>query len=175
MICVACESSLPPASGPCLECGQDPLLDGRFQLEDILGSGATGVVYRAVELATGRPVAIKTTPISRDSSDQLTRLVEREARVLRQLDHPGIPAYLDQVIAGRGRARSLYLVQELVTGQTLAEELEGHRYSEDEVLGIVAELADILEAAEDGVDLPGSVTADGRVIAGEQVPPGGKM
>ena len=38
-----------------------------------------------------------------------------------------------------------------------------------------AELADILEAAEDGVDLPGSVTADGRVIAGEQVPPGGKM
>ena len=95
--------------------------------------------------------------------------------MLRQLDHPGIPAYLDQVIAGRGRARSLYLVQELVTGQTLAEELEGHRYSEDEVLGIVAELADILEAAEDGVDLPGSVTADGRVIAGEQVPPGGKM
>ncbi len=38
-----------------------------------------------------------------------------------------------------------------------------------------AELADILERAEDGVDLPGSVTAEGRVIASEEVPPGGKM
>jgi len=38
-----------------------------------------------------------------------------------------------------------------------------------------AELADILEASEDGVDLPGSVRADGRVIASEVVPPGGKF
>ncbi len=38
-----------------------------------------------------------------------------------------------------------------------------------------AELADILERSEEGVDLPGSVSADGRVIASELVPPGGKM
>ncbi len=37
------------------------------------------------------------------------------------------------------------------------------------------ELADILERSEEGVDLPGAVTADGRVIASEVVPPGGKM
>jgi 1-acyl-sn-glycerol-3-phosphate acyltransferase len=38
-----------------------------------------------------------------------------------------------------------------------------------------AELADILERAEEGVDLPGSVTAEGVVIASEEVPLGGKM
>ncbi len=38
-----------------------------------------------------------------------------------------------------------------------------------------AELADLLESLEEGLDLPGSVTAEGKVIASEQVPPGGKM
>jgi type II secretory pathway pseudopilin PulG len=38
-----------------------------------------------------------------------------------------------------------------------------------------SELADVLEGLEDGLDLPGSVTAEGMVIASEQVPPGGKM
>ncbi len=38
-----------------------------------------------------------------------------------------------------------------------------------------SELADLLERSEEGVDLPGAVTAQGKVIASEQVPPGGKM
>ncbi len=37
-----------------------------------------------------------------------------------------------------------------------------------------AELADLLESLEEGVDLPGSVTAEGMVLATEEVPPGGK-
>ena len=38
-----------------------------------------------------------------------------------------------------------------------------------------AEIADMLEALEEGLDLPGSVTAQGMVIASEEVPAGGKM
>ena len=144
MICVSCEESLGVAADVCSSCGADPILDGRFRLESVLGTGAMGVVYRATELANGSPVAVKATPFPRDADASLTKLVEREARVLRQLSHPSIPTFHGQVIAGQGRGRTLYLVQELVDGLTLADELETHRYSEAEVLEILAEIADTL-------------------------------
>lgn len=141
MICVECHQET--ETDPCSGCAGAPLLDGRWRLDAIVGNGATGTVFRA-SAVTGDvgPVAIKELPLRSDPKRQ--ELALREARVLRQLQHPSIPQYLEEIVAGHGRGRCLYLVEEFVEGESLARMLDGHRFDEREVLEIIAEACDIL-------------------------------
>jgi serine/threonine protein kinase len=92
---------------------------GGYQLQDLLGSGGMGEVYRAHDASLGRDVAVKILPAAFASDpDRLARL-EREARTLASLNHPNICA-----IYGVGEAEGIrFLVLELVDGHTLAERL----------------------------------------------------
>lgn len=144
MICGFCSESLTDEPAVCPACGQSPLLDARYRLERIVGRGAMGVTYRAERLEDGQAVAIKELPFRRIDAVKTKALFEREARVLEQLDHPGIPAYLDDFVGGVGKNLSLYLVQAFVEGDTLTAEQAQRRWREDEVLAITAEVADIL-------------------------------
>src|SRR5262245_43235705 len=99
---------------PCSHCGEEPALDGRYVLEEVLGRGAGATTWRAS--ADGRTLAIKETPLHAHDAPKVAELAQREAAVLRQLDDPRIPAFVDCIVAGRGKARSLYLVQEYVAG-----------------------------------------------------------
>ena len=100
--------------------------------------------YRAVRVADGTPVVIKEMLVS-SIGDKIEQMFRREARVLRQLDHPQIPVHLDHFAVRRGRTRSLYMVLEYIEGCTLAAELAVHRYTEAEVLAVCAELSLILD------------------------------
>jgi hypothetical protein len=142
MLCAHCTQ--PTDHEPCEHCGEPPLLDGRYRLEAVLGRGATGTTWRAVD-PTGEAVAIKSMPLARLAGGKERELLEREVRVLRELSHPGIPAYVEHLFVSEGPDTTLWLVQELVPGRSLAEELEDHRYSPREVLAIIAELAGILD------------------------------
>ena len=62
--------------------------EGRYQIEAELGRGAMGAVYQALDVGTGRRVAIKRTIASGDPQ-QIERF-RREAEVLASLQHPGI-------------------------------------------------------------------------------------
>ncbi len=130
-------------SDPCAHCGRSPLVAGRYRLLERLGRGSSGTTWRA-EDPGGRGVAIKAVPLAEVEDPKARELVEREVRVLRELSHPGIPAYVQHVVMGLEPAATLWLVQELVDGPSLAEEIETHRYSPREVLGIIDELAGIL-------------------------------
>lgn len=66
-------------------------LAGRYQLLAWLGSGAAGTVYRAEDIRVQRTVAVKVVP---EGSPGMRR-VERECRVLRALDVPGVVRLLD--------------------------------------------------------------------------------
>jgi serine/threonine protein kinase len=142
MICAACGEDAPTA--PCAACGADPLLDGRYRLDGVLGQGSAGTTFRAVRIADERVVAIKEMPLRRGDTGKAQEMFAREARVLRQLHHPQIPQYVDDLVAGRGRHAALYLVQELIEGVDLAREMEGRRYDEGEVLDIVEALLPVL-------------------------------
>lgn len=144
-ICAECGEAI-EASGRevCPECGNPPQLDGRYRLVERLGHGAAGVTYRAIRLGDQRRVAIKQLSYQAMDSLETQELFEREARVLQQLHHPGIPEYLDDFsVESRDRLR-LYLVQEYVDGETLEREQRERRYAEDDILDILEELADIL-------------------------------
>ena len=142
MRCASCDEV---TSGPvCTHCGQDPLLEGRYQLEAVIGQGTSGTVYRALDTHTDTPLAIKALPFHHTLDATTRALFEREGQVLSQLSHPAIPAWHGQLIAGQGRGRTLYLLQEFVAGTALSEELKRKRYTESGVLAIVEELLGIL-------------------------------
>jgi serine/threonine-protein kinase len=121
---------------------------GRFVLGELLGQGGMGSVYRALDPALGREVAIKAVAhdIRRDPGS--LRRFEREARLLATLNHPNIAGiYGLELIEG-----APYLVLELVEGETLAERLERGRLPLAEAVAVGVQIADALqEAHEKGI------------------------
>jgi serine/threonine protein kinase len=146
MLCAACGESI-QATGidRCPHCSSPPLLDGRYRLLDALGHGSAGTTYRALRIDDGAVVAVKELPLARAASEKARQLLAREARVLRELDHPAIPGLLDDFDLGAGKQRHYYIVQQHIEGVTLAEEADGRRYSQDEVLDILVDLLGILD------------------------------
>jgi len=90
----------------------------RYAVHELLGRGGMGAVYRATDQLLKRDVALKvlTTELEQDAS---ARRLEREARVLAALDHPGIVAIHDAGILQDGRP---FYVMRLVRGRRLDEQ-----------------------------------------------------
>jgi serine/threonine protein kinase len=109
---------------------------GPYRVEYRLGAGATGVVFRAEELGTGRAVALKVLSESLGTIGSLRGRFEREARLLARLDHPNIVH-----IAGFGVAeQSTYIAMELLEGRTLEQELADGPIDPRRGLEVVMEL-----------------------------------
>ena len=86
---------------------------GPYRLEDQLGKGGMGTVYRATDTKLNRAVAIKF--VSTDLADaSARRRFQREAQLASSLNHPHILTVYD---AGEQDGRQ-YLVSELVDGGT---------------------------------------------------------
>lgn len=142
MICASCGEEA--AGEPCASCGESPLLEGRYRLVDLLGRGAHGRTWRAEDTETNEVVAVKELPVGPGVGLRQRELFRREARVLGELEHDALPDLFQAIETGSGRAKTLWIVQELIPGPTLGEELETKRYSEAEVLDIVDELLEVL-------------------------------
>lgn len=135
MICAACGQ--PTAAEPCAACGAAPRLRGEYALLEVLGRGTTGTTWLAARRDDTR-VAIKELRTTSDAKQ--AELLAREIRVLRELHHPAIPAYLEDFATGAGRFSAHCLVQEHMAGRTLAALAASRRFGVDEVF----ELADHL-------------------------------
>ena len=128
----------------------DPLIEavvGDFRVEAVLGRGAAGIVYEAVELLTGRKVAFKVLkPEFAHEPEYIRRLIE-EAKALSALRHPGI---IDIIDFGALKNGQPYLVMELCDGLSLEDQLKlGGKPTLRETLGLLDELLGALEAAHD--------------------------
>jgi tetratricopeptide (TPR) repeat protein len=88
----------------------------RYVLEQELGRGGMGVVYRARDTRLGRTVAIKILNPRQHTSDAIRRF-EREARAAAALSHPGIVHIYD---FDRGFS-SFFISMEFVSGPTLLQ------------------------------------------------------
>lgn len=128
-----------------------------YQLLELLGRGGQGSVYKAVQVATKKLVAIKVIhPHLVSGHDARTRL-EREVRVLAHLDHRNIVRILDGGVAGSRH----YLVMEFVDGSRFLGFLsrsvrssgqEVHEVSEppypvDQLVSQIATVCDAVHAA----------------------------
>ncbi|MFT5460782.1 MAG: serine/threonine protein kinase, partial [Myxococcota bacterium] len=115
MHCASCGQ--PTDATPCHHCEGEPRLDGRYRLLSSLGEGATGTTW-AADGPSG-PVAIKELRLSATRDGKQRELFRREAAVLRQLNHPRIPRWVEDFELRTGRHRTLFVVQERVEGETL--------------------------------------------------------
>ncbi len=89
----------------------------RYALQEPVGQGGMGTVYRAADRVLGRDVAIKV--LRGDVADAEAALrLEREARILARLEHPGIVPVHDVGTLADGR---VFYVMKLVRGERLAE------------------------------------------------------
>ena len=94
------------------------LVDGRYAVEGVLGSGGMGVVLRARHKFTGAAVALKMLHEALHLDTALESRFLAEARASNQIGHPAIVQVLD---AGRTPEGELYLVMELLVGQSLRD------------------------------------------------------
>ena len=99
---------------------RDPLvgvvLGGQYRVEERIGIGAMGQVYRAQHLASGRDVAVKILNADEAADPITARRFQLEASAMSRLRHPNNLAVLDFGQTGGGL---LYLVTEILRGRTL--------------------------------------------------------
>ncbi len=90
---------LPPLLTRCPQCREVVMLDdpnlghvvnGKWKLEERLGSGGMGTVYRARDLSVGRAVAVKFLHASLLKEPEAVQRFEQESRNMAQVDHPNL-------------------------------------------------------------------------------------
>jgi len=141
---------------------------GRYQLKQVLGRGAMGVVYEGLDPSLNRRVAVKTilknAAIDAETAQHYSAQFAREAQAAARLNHPNIVGVHD--FAEEGDVA--YLVMEYIQGRELRSYFEAkERFEVPEVVRIMGELLDALDFAhEAGVihrDIkPANVMLDGQ-------------
>lgn len=119
---------------------------GRYEIEEELGRGKTGVVYRARDRLSGRPVALKALSPGGEPGQGVSPAarLRREAALLERVRHPGIVRFLGLYEGPEGPC----ILTELVEGETLAEILHRRgRLELPEAISVVVQTARALAAA----------------------------
>lgn len=98
----------------------------RFEVREPVGQGGMGTVYLAYDRLLEREVALKVLRAELSAADAVERM-EREARILARLEHPGIVPVHDVGVLADGR---VYYVMKLVRGARLDEFARGATLAE---------------------------------------------
>lgn len=123
-------------------------LSGKYQLEELLGKGGMGEVYRARNLRIGRTVAIKLLRRKHAENDKVRARFMREAQAANLVQHPHVVQVLDVDTDGEGVP---YIVQEFLEGETLANLLKklGRPMPIGIALGLLVPVSHAVAAAHD--------------------------
>jgi eukaryotic-like serine/threonine-protein kinase len=122
------------------------LIAGRYRVQGTLGRGSSGVTYDALDALDGDlPVAIKALSLRGMRSWKTLELLQREARALENLSHPGIPKYVDMLEVDTATDRVFVLVQRKAAGISLQELVDGgFHFSVAQITCLLRELLQVL-------------------------------
>ncbi len=142
------EGTTPPAK-TVVDLSTGQVFANRYRIEQILGRGGMGVVYKATDTQLDEIVAIKTLPgdVMQRSPDDLERF-KREIRLARKITHRNVLRTYDY-----GEAEGVYFISmEFVRGYTLSElltESAGRQMAPRVVMGISRQICRGLQAAHE--------------------------
>ncbi|HEY0876096.1 MAG TPA: serine/threonine-protein kinase [Vicinamibacterales bacterium] len=147
--------------------GVPEVIDRRYQVEQRLGRGGTGAVYRARDVRLDRLVAVKVVRAGKLGDAVARQRFRREAQLLSGLQHPSIVSIFDYGTLPDGGA---YLVMELVRGEDLRTVLQREgRIGLPRALRILSSVCEAVEAAHrDGV-LHGDLKPENILLPGDGV------
>ena len=119
-----------------------PIVRG-YEIGEVIGRGAMGIVYRARQMIVDREVALKVLHPEHSSQERLILRLKREARMTARLAHPHVVSAIDM---GETSTGSWWYAMEYVDGASLALRLrqEG-RLKEREALRLFIPLVEALE------------------------------
>ncbi|MEO6213717.1 MAG: protein kinase, partial [Vicinamibacterales bacterium] len=121
------------------------LVDHKYRIEQLLGRGGMGAVYRARDVRLDRLVALKVVRAELLGDADAQRRFRREAQIVARLQHPCIVSVFDYGTFADGGA---YLVMELVRGEDLRHVLQREgRLDPPRALKILAAVCGAIEAA----------------------------
>jgi serine/threonine protein kinase len=129
------------------------ILDEKYRLEQLLGSGGMGAVYLATHLGTERYVALKLIAPQFMRNEEFVERFKREARAAGRLRHPNVVDVTDFGFATVTNGRVAYLVMEYLDGCTLGDVLaEEQRLPLDWVVDILEQVCSAVhEAHQQGI------------------------
>ncbi len=121
---------------------------GRYTPMRVIGVGAMGVVYEALQDRPRRSVALKLLPQGTLDSERSMRLAQ-EAEALGRLRHPGIAQVFEGGFVERGGVAQPFLAMELVSGTDLAAYARQNDLGIEERVVLLARVADAIQHAHE--------------------------
>ena len=117
-----------------------------FEVDQILGAGGMGAVYRGWQKSLHRHVAIKVLPTELEAVEGLAERFESEARAMARLSHGNIAGVFDINRTAEGHS---YFVMEYVDGGTLFEVMERQGLDTEEIVSLLCQVCEGLQYAHD--------------------------
>jgi serine/threonine protein kinase len=153
---------------------RDPLvghvLDEKYRLDERLGEGGMGTVYRATHLLIDRPVAVKVLHTRFVEDEAAQARFRREARAAGRLQHPNAVTVTDFGSTPDGYD---YIVMELLEGRTLRDVLADESpLAPARAVGLMMQIAAAVEAAHEGGVIHRDLKpANIFIVQGKNLPP----
>lgn len=137
------------------------VLDGRYELRDVIAVGGAGTVWRAADRRTGEPVAVKLLNSEAAQQPDVVDAFRREAQLLSELDHPGVVRACEFVDTGA----DLALVMDLVPGTDLRALLRtGGPLAPADAADVVGQLCAALAAVHEAGIVHGDVKPNNILV-----------
>ncbi|MEM5584925.1 protein kinase [Roseibium sp. AS2] len=142
-------------------------LNSLYEIEEHIADGGIGTVYRARDVESGDPVAIKVLLARFAKDPMILDLFKREAKILRKLKHDALTQYF--VFAKEPTLEVYYLAMEFVAGPSLSTRLESGPLEPEAVFRLVHRLASALQAVHDREVIHRDLSPDNIILQNDDV------
>ena len=142
--------------------GPGTLLNGIYRLEEQLGEGGMGEVYRATNVNNGRQDAIKIVRRARAHEKQVNGLFEKEARVLESIQSPAVAQF--KLFARDPVLDLSYFASEFVVGESLLTRLRRKPATPEELHALMRRMLTGLQAVHEAGAVHRDLSPDNIIL-----------